>query len=88
MRLPLRLIGPPGLKDLVGSLRRIFGRVGYELELLELEEGEAVRHDGYEVRSFPVDHRVTAYGYAIVEDERPGHLDADKAAEPRRHAWA
>ena len=79
--LPLRLIGPPGLGDLVGSLRRIFGRVAYELELLELEEGEAVRHDGYEVRSFPVDHRVTAYGYAIVEDERPGHLDADKATE-------
>ncbi len=77
--LPLRLIGPPGLKDLVGSLRRIFGRVAYELELLELGEGEAVQHDGYEVRSFPVEHRVTAYGYAIVEAERPGHLDAAKA---------
>ena len=78
---PLRVIGPPGLKDLFGSLRRIFGRVRYELELIELGEGEAVRHDGYEVRSFPVKHRVTAYGYAIVEDERPGHLDAERASE-------
>ena len=40
-----------------------------------------MRHDGYEVRSFPVDHRVRAYGYAIVEDERPGHLDPERAAE-------
>ncbi|MGI9020152.1 MAG: ribonuclease Z [Solirubrobacterales bacterium] len=78
---PLRVIGPPGLVDLFGSLRRIFGRISYELELVELGEGEAVRHDGYEVRSFPVEHRVSAYGYAIVEDERPGHLDAERAAE-------
>ncbi len=70
-----------GLADLFGSLRRIFGRISYEVELVELGEGEAIRRDGYEVRSFPVDHRVRAYGYAIVEDERPGHLDPEHAAE-------
>jgi ribonuclease Z len=77
---PLRVYGPPGLIELFGALRRIFGRIGYEVELVELGEGEAVRHDGYEVRAFPVDHRVSAYGYAIVEDERPGHLDPERAA--------
>jgi ribonuclease Z len=77
---PLRVIGPPGLRDLFRALARIFGRISYELELVELGEGEAIRHDGYEVRSFPVTHRVRAYGYAIVEDERPGHLDAAQAA--------
>jgi ribonuclease Z len=80
-QVPLRVIGPPGLADLFGSLRRIFGRISYEVELVELGEGEAIRRDGYEVRSFPVDHRVRAYGYAIVEDERPGHLDPKRAAE-------
>jgi ribonuclease Z len=80
-QVPLRVIGPPGLADLFGSLRRIFGRISYEVELVELGEGEAIRRDGYEVRSFPVDHRVRAYGYAIVEDERPGHLDPEHAAE-------
>jgi len=78
---PLRVIGPPGLRDLFGSLRRIFGRISYELDLVELEEGEAIGHDGYEVRSFPVEHRMRAYGYAVVEDARPGHLDAERAAE-------
>ena len=80
-RRPLRVVGPPGLVDLFKALARIFGRIGYELELVELGEGEAIRRDGYEVRSFPVEHRVRAYGYAIVEDERPGHLDPDRAAE-------
>jgi ribonuclease Z len=78
---PLRIVGPPGLIDLFKSLGRIFGRISYELQLVELGEGEALRHDGYEVRSFPVVHRVRAYGYAIVEDERPGHLDPERAAE-------
>lgn len=78
---PLRVIGPPGLVELFKALARIFGRISYELELVELGEGEAIRHDGYEVRSFPVEHRMRAYGYAIVEDERPGHLDPDHAAE-------
>lgn len=78
---PLRIIGPPGLRDLFNALGRIFGRISYELELVELAEGEAVPHDGYEVRSFPVSHRVRAYGYAVVEDERPGHLDPERAAQ-------
>jgi ribonuclease Z len=76
----LRIFGPPGLIDLFTALRRIFGKLTYEVELVELEPSEAVRHDGYEVRCFAVEHRMRAYGYALVEDERPGHLDPDAAA--------
>ncbi len=75
----LRVIGPPGLFDLFKALRRIFGRLAYEVDLIELEPGEAVRHDGYEVRSFEVEHRMRAYGYALVEDERPGRFDPQEA---------
>src|SRR6476620_6501240 len=69
---PLRILGPSGLHELIGSLRRIFGRVSYELELVEIGDSEAVPGDGYEVRAFPVEHRITANGYALVEDARPG----------------
>jgi ribonuclease Z len=72
---PLRIIGPPGLGELFKALGRILGRVAYKVELVELEAGEAVRHDGYEVRAFAVEHRVRAHGYALVEDERPGRFD-------------
>jgi len=76
---PLRIVGPPGLRDLFRALSRIIGRISYEVELVELAEGDAMRHDGYEVRCFGVDHRVRAYGYALVEDERPGRFDAEAA---------
>jgi ribonuclease Z len=76
---PLRVVGPPGLGELFKSLQRIMGRVGYELELVELEAGEPIRHDGYEIRCFPVEHRMRAYGYALVEDARPGRFDTDAA---------
>jgi ribonuclease Z len=71
----LRIVGPPGLEELFRALGRIMGRLSYEVELVELAEGDAIRHPGYEVRSFGVDHGVRAYGYALVEDERPGRFD-------------
>jgi ribonuclease Z len=77
---PLRIVGPRGLGSLFQVLGRIFGRLSYEVELVELGEGEAIRHDGYEVRCFPVAHRMVAYGYALVEDERPGRFDPELAA--------
>jgi ribonuclease Z len=77
---PLRIVGPSGLASLFKVLGRIFGRLSYEVELVELGEGEAIRHDGYEVRCFPVEHRMIAYGYALVEDQRPGRFDPKLAA--------
>jgi ribonuclease Z len=76
---PLTIYGPPGLRDLSAVMRRVYGRVGYDLAFAELEPGEAVRRDGYSIVPFPVRHRVTAYGYALVEDERPGRFEAELA---------
>lgn len=77
---PLRIVGPPGLVELFRVMRRIVGRLGYEVELVELGEGEAIDHDGYEVRAFAVRHRVAAHGYALVENARPGRFDPDRAS--------
>jgi ribonuclease Z len=77
---PLRIIGPRGLHGLFGVLGRIFGKLSYDVELVELAEGDAVRHDGYEIRSFAVEHRMRALGYALVEDERPGRFDPEAAS--------
>ena len=76
----LQIVGPPGLRELFSAIRRIVGRVRYPLELVELAAGEGIAHDGYEVRSFPVAHRISAYGYALVEAARPGRFDPDAAA--------
>jgi ribonuclease Z len=76
---PLRIVGPQGLHNLFSVLARIFGKLSYDVELVELADGDAVRHDGYEIRSFPVAHRMRALGYALVEDERPGRFDPEGA---------
>jgi ribonuclease Z len=76
---PLAVHGPPGLKALFATLRPIIGRTGYPLSLVELEPYEEIRFGGYAIGSFPVRHRVEAYGYAFVEDDRPGRFDAAAA---------
>jgi ribonuclease Z len=76
---PLTIYGPRGLRDLLQSLGRVIGRVGYKLELVELEPGDAVPREGGEVRAFPVEHSVRAFGYALVESERPGRFDPEAA---------
>lgn len=77
---PLRIYGPRGLEELFSTMRRIVGKTRYPVELIELDEGEAVAHDGYELRAFPVRHRVKALGYALVEQDRPGRFDPEAAA--------
>ncbi len=76
---PLTLYGPPGLRNLIEAMRPVIGRTAYRLTLVELEPHEEVRFGGYLVAAFPVDHRIPAYGYAFVEDDRPGRFDADAA---------
>jgi ribonuclease Z len=76
---PLRIFGPPGLEELFVALRRIMGNVSYPLELIELSGSAPVRYDTYEMRPFEVEHRVRAFGYALVEDERPGRFDPAEA---------
>jgi ribonuclease Z len=76
---PLTVYGPRGLVDLFNSLSRVIGRVGYKLELVELDVGDAIPLDGAEVRAFAVEHSVRAHGYALVEEERPGRFDPEVA---------
>ena len=77
--LPLTVWGPPGLYDLFGALRRIFGRLTYELELRELRPGDVLEREGYDLVTFPVDHGASAVGYALVETPRPGRFDVEAA---------
>ena len=76
---PLTIYGPPGLEKLFLSLEKIFGRTRYKVALEEVDPGERLAGDGYEIEAFAVNHRVPALGYALREDERPGRFDAEKA---------
>jgi ribonuclease Z len=76
---PLTIYGPTGLGELMGTLRRVFGRLTYPVNTVEVSPGDRLERDGYEISAFAVDHRVTAVGYALVEAERPGRFDVEVA---------
>ena len=78
---PLFIYGPAGLRDVFAGMSRIVGRVGYPIELDELEAGDRVSFDDYSVEAFAVEHRITAYGYLLAEQPRPGRFDPDLARE-------
>ena len=78
---PLTVYGPPGLERTMAGLGRVIGKTTFPLELVELEANSELRRDGYRIAAFSVDHPPLAYGYVLVEDERPGHLDVERAAE-------
>ena len=77
--IPVTIYGPPGLRDLFGALRRIFGKLTYEYSLVELRPGDTLERGDYRLVTFPVAHGVSALGYALVELPRPGRFDVDAA---------
>ena len=76
---PITVYGPPGLRDLFEALRRIFGRLTYTVELKELRAGDELIREDYRLVTFAVAHGVSAVGYALVEDPRPGRFDVQAA---------
>jgi ribonuclease Z len=79
---PLTVYGPEGLKDLMGAMRVVYGRLPYALDFVELAPAETVERDGYLIAAIPVRHKgERAFGYALVEDSRPGHLDPKLAEQ-------
>lgn len=77
----LRIYGPAGLERLFGTLAPLIGKLPFELQLTELDAGEELPGEGYRLTCFNVDHGVSALGYALVEDERPGRFDEARARE-------
>jgi ribonuclease Z len=77
--LPLTIYGPVGLRELYKSLGRLIGKLSYPVELEEVRPGEALERNDYRILVFPVHHGVSAVGYAVAEDERPGEFDAAAA---------
>jgi ribonuclease Z len=77
--LPITIYGPRGLTELFSALRRIFGKLTYPYELVELQPGDVLDRGEYRVATFTVTHGVPALGYALVEEDRPGRFDVARA---------
>ena len=77
---PLRLWGPKGAKQVLKSAILLgVERVPFETVVEEVKVGEVVKRDGYGIHVFATEHGGGSIGYALVEDERYGRFDPEKA---------
>ena len=75
------LYGPAGLAEYVESgLRYSHARLGYDVEVHVVEAGTILDEGELTVRAEPLAHRVPTFGYRVQEKDRPGSLDAERAA--------
>ncbi len=80
---PLMIYTPRGTGDDIDALVRTAGhQPSFPVHITEVAPGEAaVRRDEYEIRAFRTDHDANSVGYALVEDERKGRFDRERAEE-------
>lgn len=79
---PIRLWSPQGgasiLQDAVNLGRE---RVPFSVEIVELEPGARVERSGYGIVAYRTQHGGRSLGYALVEEERLGRFNPERARE-------
>ncbi len=77
---PLTIAGPKHTIDLVDKFSTIcyFSR-DFEVRAMDLEPGDVVRMDGYQVEAIETQHSVPSIGYCLKEDERLGRFNREAA---------
>ncbi|MDX1674485.1 MAG: ribonuclease Z [Longimicrobiales bacterium] len=79
---PMRLYCARGERGIVDTAVHLgVERVPFPVEIRELEPGEAVERDGYDIVPFATRHGRHSLGYALVEHDRLGRFDPDRARE-------
>ena len=79
----LTLWGPRGATRVLRRAEQFgFDRLGFPVEITEIEPNQPLRRNGYHVIAFEVDHRGSAsLGYALVEETRKGRFNPELARE-------
>ncbi|HUP88384.1 MAG TPA: ribonuclease Z [Longimicrobiales bacterium] len=77
---PMHLYGPEGTRDILHEAVHLgVERVPFEIVLHELQPGECVKRDGYDVVAYKTMHGIRALGFALVEHERLGRFHPEMA---------
>ncbi|WP_380681425.1 ribonuclease Z [Salinigranum sp. GCM10025319] len=80
---PLAIHAPPGSRRHLDSLLHAGGhQPGFPIRINEVSPGNvALDGDNFEVRAFETQHRTRSVGWALVEDDRRGRFDRERAEE-------
>jgi ribonuclease Z len=75
------IYGPPELEDYLKACRRYsHTHFAYPINVHTVQPGIIYEEAEYQVSCAPLKHRIPAFGYRVVEKDRPGHFDAARAA--------
>jgi ribonuclease Z len=89
---PLRLYGPRGAKQVLNNAMLLgVEKVPFGVEIREVKPGAVIgERNGYAITPFATDHGAGSIGYALVESDRYGKFDPEKAralAIPEGPLW-
>ncbi|MEI7439620.1 MAG: ribonuclease Z [Thermoleophilia bacterium] len=76
---PLSIYGPEGIKKVLQDLDSVIGKMPFPLAVVELAGGAEIACSEYRLEAIGTRHRVPSLGWALVEDDRPGRFDVEKA---------
>ena len=76
---PITVFGPPGIKAYIETCIKITqAYIDYALNIIEVSEGLIFEDEQFSVYAWSLHHRITCFGYRILEKDHPGALDVDK----------
>jgi ribonuclease Z len=76
------LYGPKGAERVLGGALTVgIERTRFPVEIKELQPGDSLDRGDYRLDVFDTDHRADTIGYALVEKDRLGRFDPDRARE-------
>jgi ribonuclease Z len=77
---PLEIFGPRGgRRTLEAAVELGVERVGFPVSIQELSAGDRVARDAYDIVTFRAAHGGSALGFALVEHDRLGRFDPERA---------
>jgi len=77
---PLEVFCPAGERERLETYLRVpHYTLTFDVLIRELDPGDEIRRKGYRIATSEVDHPVPSLAYALVEDDRPGRFDVEKA---------
>lgn len=76
------LYGPRGAQRILGNALQVgIERNKFPVEIIEVKPGDRLGRGEYELAVFETEHRADTVGYALVEHDRLGRFDPDRARE-------
>ncbi|WP_407355979.1 ribonuclease Z [Methanolobus sp. WCC5] len=79
---PLKIYGPHWVHEFARILSALgYYKLRFEIDAIDLNPGDVIKRKDYSIMAIRTEHSVPSIGYALVENERVGRFDRQKAIE-------